>query len=181
MDITIFSNEEIYGYHIILIDENGTNRGEMIKKAAISLAREKGLDLIQVAKNEKGVSICKFGDVGKMKFEASKKKKTVSKPVETKEMMFHLNTGENDVQVKKKKIRNMLEKKCMVKMGVEPERDKRRAFSVDKAREMLKQLVVDFRDVAKWDDLKIEANTVFVVLKPAKESTHAEQVPEASK
>jgi translation initiation factor IF-3 len=114
----MFVNEEIYGYSVIVIDENGVSKGEINKKSAISQAKEQGFDLVQVSKDNKGIPICKFADAGKLKFEASKKKIN-NKPIETKEMMFHLKTGEHDIQVKKTKIRAMLEKKCFVKFGIE--------------------------------------------------------------
>lgn len=171
MNTRIFANEEIYGAVVILIDENGVNKGETNKRFAISTAREKGLDLVQVAKHNNGIPICKFADVGKMKFEASKK--VTSKPVETKEMMFHLTTGSNDIKVKKNKIRGMLEKKCIVKFGIQL-KGRERAF-MNTAKDLLKQSVADFSDIAKWDDLKVMDNVVFVVLKPLRESANAER------
>lgn len=170
MNSRIFANDEIYGNVVILVDETGLNRGEVNKRLAISEAREKNLDLVQVAKNSNGISICKFADVGKMKFDASKRHET--KPVEKKEMMFHLNTGENDIKVKKNKVRTMLEKKCIVKFGIQLN-GRERAF-MNTAKQLLQNSVADFRDIAKWDDLKVLNNIVFVVLNPIKETHHAE-------
>lgn len=168
----ILANEEIYGYAVIVIDENGVNKGEVNKKFAISQARERGLDLVQISKNDKGVPICKFADAGKLKFEASKKKQG-SKPTETKEMMFHLKTGDHDIQVKKTKIRGMLEKKCLVKFGIEL-KGRERAFLAN-AKELLNKAVSDLGDVAKWDELKVTDNVVFVILKPLREHVHVER------
>jgi len=167
----IFANEEIYGSFVILVDESGTNKGEVNKRLAISQARELNLDLIQVARHVNGMPICKYGDVGKIKFEASKKHD--SKPVDTKEMMFHLNTGINDINVKKNKVRTMLQKKCMVKFGIQL-KGRERAF-MSAAKQLLQDNVADFRDIAKWDDLKVLDNIVFVVLKPIKEAHHVER------
>jgi translation initiation factor IF-3 len=171
LDNKIFANEEIYGAVVIFIDENGVNKGEISKRFAISSAKEKGLDLVQVAKHNNGTPICKFADIGKMKFEASKK--IASKPTETKEMMFHLNTGPNDIKVKKNKIRGMLEKKCIVKFGIQL-KGRERVF-MNTAKDLLKQSVADFSDVAKWDEMKVMDNVVFVVLKPLRESANAER------
>jgi len=168
----ILANEEIYGYSVIVIDENGVSKGETNRKLAISQARERGFDLVQVSKNDKGVPICKFADAGKLKFEASKKKNS-SKPTETKEMMFHLKTGEHDIQVKKTKIRGMLEKKCLVKFGIEL-KGRERAF-VSNAKELLNKAVSDLGDVAKWDELRVTDNIVFVILKPLREHVHVER------
>ena len=83
MNNNILANEDIYGGVIIFVDENGINKGELNKRLAISQAKEKGLDLVQVAKHNNGIPICKFADASKMKFEASKKRHE-SKPIETK-------------------------------------------------------------------------------------------------
>jgi len=171
----ILSNEEIYGYTVVVIDETGTNKGEMVKRAAIIAAKDKGFDLIQVGKNDKGLSICKYGDAGKMKYEASKK--AAPKPVKLKEMTFGLNEGSNDILVKKNKVRGMLEKKCMVKFAVEV-KGRERAF-METAKQLLRDSVADLSDVAKWDDLKT-ANTprsviIFVILKPTKDVSNADQ------
>jgi translation initiation factor IF-3 len=168
----MFVNEEIYGYSVIVIDENGVSKGEINKKSAISQAKEQGFDLVQVSKDNKGIPICKFADAGKLKFEASKKKIN-NKPIETKEMMFHLKTGEHDIQVKKTKIRAMLEKKCFVKFGIEL-KGRENAFIVN-AKELLNKAVSDLGDVAKWDELKVSDNIVFVILKPLREHAHVER------
>jgi translation initiation factor IF-3 len=160
-----FANEEIIGYNVIVVDETGSNKGEISKRLAISLAKEKGYDLVQVGKNSNGLPICKFADVGKLRFEASKKKNH-SKPVETKEMTFHLNTGINDINIKKNKIRSMLDKKCIVKFGIQLKG--REMVFLNNAKELLLQSVADLREVAEWDDLKALGNLVFVVLRPKK-------------
>lgn len=167
MNSRILANEEIYGNLVIVIDGTGVSRGEMVKRYAISAARELGLDLVQVGKNDKGIPICKYADVGKLKFEASKKKQTV-KPIETKEMMFHLRTGSHDIMIKKNKIRGMLAKKCQVKFGIEL-KGRERAF-LNNAQNMLNEVVQDLNDVAKWDVMKIVEDSVFYILRPASET-----------
>jgi translation initiation factor IF-3 len=166
----IIGNEEIYGYTVVVLDENGHRKGEMIKKAAIMEARNKGLDLIQVAKTEKDIPICKYGDLGKLRFEASKKK-TAQKQVETKEMMFHITTNQHDIDVKKNKIRSMLEKGNMVVFGIEM-KGRERSFA-DNARTILESNVIDLKDVADWDDIKTNGGTIYALLKPKKENSHA--------
>jgi translation initiation factor IF-3 len=170
----IFANDEIYGYSVVLIDENGSNKGEVNKRSAITQAKSIGLDLVQVGKSPNGIPICKFADAGKIKYEASKKKTTV-KQTETKEMMFHLKTGENDIQIKKNKIRGMLEKKCIVKFGIEL-KGRERAF-MDNAKQILTSAVSDFSGIAKWDDIKVLDNRVFVILRPNRETHHEEKTP----
>ena len=163
----ILANDDIVGYTVIVIDHEGTNKGEMIKKQAIILAKNNGFDLVQVGKNEKGLSICKFGDAGKLRFEASKKKQN-AKPVEVKEMMFHIRTSEHDIAIKKNKIRVMIEKKCVVKFGIEL-KGREREFQ-NLAREILAKSVSDLSDIASWDDMKVNDNKIFFMLKPLKDA-----------
>jgi translation initiation factor IF-3 len=165
----ILANDEIYGHTVVVIGQDG-QRAEVVKRLAISQAKEKGLDLIQVAKTEKGIPLCKWGDVGKMKFEASKK--AAQKTVKTKEMMFVLKEHQHDIDIKKNKVRTMLEKKCIVKFGVEL-KGRERAFK-EHAKKMLEENVADLRNIAKWDDLKVADREIFVILKPIKEATNVE-------
>jgi translation initiation factor IF-3 len=165
----ILANDEIVGYTVVVIDDNGVNKGEMVKKQAIILAKSSGYDLIQVGKNDKGLSICKFGDAGKMKFEASKKKQN-SKPVEVKEMMFHIRTSDHDIGIKKSKIRGMIAKKCVVKFGIQL-KGREREF-VNLAKDILNKNVTDLSDVAIWDDMKVFDNSVFFMLRPNKDSAN---------
>lgn len=163
----IFANEEIFGYNVVLIDQNGINKGEVIKHQAIKMARDIGLDLVQVAKNDKGLAICKFADVGKIKYMASKNKPQV-KPIETKEMMFHIRTGEHDIQIKKNKIRAMLDKKCLVKFGISL-KGREREF-LNNAKDILSNAVADLKDVAEWDAMKVFNDNVYYILRPIKTS-----------
>jgi translation initiation factor IF-3 len=162
----IFANEEIYGYTVILIDNQGVNKGETVKYQAIKMAKEINLDLVQVGKNEKGLAICKFADVGKLRYQASKNK-TYAKPIETKEMMFHLRTGSNDIQIKKNKIRAMLAKKCNVKFGIQL-KGREREF-IQNAKLILENNVKDLQDVAVWDAMNLLNDSVYYMLKPIKD------------
>lgn len=167
MSTKLSANEEIVGYVVVLIDETGVNKGEILKRNAINMARDIGLDLVQVAKNEKGIAICKFADAGKIKYEASKNRQA-NKPIETKEMMFHLRTGSHDIEIKKNKIRAMLDKKCHVKFGVEL-KGREKAF-VNNAKLLLETTVKDLSDVAQWDAMKVFDDSVFYMLRPLKDA-----------
>jgi translation initiation factor IF-3 len=158
----VFANEQIAGPTVVFIDDQGVNKGEILKRTLIAEARSKGFDLVQVSKGPNGLAICKFGDLGKIKYEMSKRSE--AKAVETKEMYFHISTSDHDIGVKKNKIKHMIEKKCRVKFGIEL-RKRERVF-MEKAKEMLKAHVGDFRTIAKWDDLKVSGNMVFVTLFP---------------
>lgn len=87
---------------------------------ALSIAREKGLDLIQIA--ETAVPpVCRIGDYGKHKYELAKKKKDMRKKqkgTELKEIRIRPQIGEHDFQTKLKHIREFLEEGDKVKVTI---------------------------------------------------------------
>jgi len=56
-------NEKIPAYRVILIAQDGTNRGEILKTAALDIARQEGLDLVEVGDGP--VPVCKLMDYGR--------------------------------------------------------------------------------------------------------------------
>src|SRR5262245_54412364 len=65
-------NDRIRVPRVLVIDEAGTKIGEFMTKDAIQLARERGLDLVEVAPNARP-PVCRIADHGKMKYEKQKK------------------------------------------------------------------------------------------------------------
>ncbi len=81
--------------------------GVMNVREAISLALERGLDLVEISPNA-DPPVCKITDYGKYKYEAQKKAneaKKKQKVVETKEIKLRPNIAEGDYAVK---LRNSL-------------------------------------------------------------------------
>lgn len=81
-----------------LISETGEQLGVMSIADALSLAQEKGFDLIEVAPQAKP-PVCKFMDYGKLKYEQSKKAKP-SKGVSRKEIRMSIRIEQNDLNTK---------------------------------------------------------------------------------
>lgn len=78
---------------ILVVDPNGTNLGQHTMEEAEKLAENYGLDLAEVRPG-----VYKILDLGKLNYEASKRKTVKSKPV--KDMKFKLNIGDNDYSTK---------------------------------------------------------------------------------
>ena len=92
----------------------------MDTKEAIRLAREKGLDLVEIASTSTP-PVCKIMDYGKFLYDSTKrvkdsKKKQVSNDLKT--MKIGLNIGEGDFEVKIKQIRDFLESGDKVKIVI---------------------------------------------------------------
>ena len=87
---------------------------------AIHLARERGLDLIEVAPNARP-PVCRLGDYGKMKYEKKKKDAAARKNQQTisvKEVKLRPKTDVHDFQVKLRHARRFLTAGDKVKVTV---------------------------------------------------------------
>ena len=68
------SNNRIISPEVQVIASNGDNLGILNTNEAIAMAKEEGLDLIEIAPNAKP-PVCKIIDMGKYKYDAQKKAK----------------------------------------------------------------------------------------------------------
>lgn len=66
------SNNRISSPEVQVIGSDGENIGIINTNEAISMAKEQGLDLIEIAPNAKP-PVCKIIDMGKFKYDAQKK------------------------------------------------------------------------------------------------------------
>ena len=66
------SNNRITAPEVQVIGSDGENIGIINTNEAISMAKEQGLDLIEIAPNAKP-PVCKIIDMGKFKYDAQKK------------------------------------------------------------------------------------------------------------
>ena len=87
-----------------MIDDNGAQLGVMTPREAITIAQQKGRDLIEVVPNALP-PVCKIMDFGKYKYELQKKEKLQKKHQHVslvKELRFHPNTDVHDFEFKAK-------------------------------------------------------------------------------
>lgn len=161
----LVSNEAIRGNRVILIDETGLNVGEIDIWTAKSRASSAGFDLVQMGFDSKThVPICKIMDLGKYKYEQSKKKQPKNHANQLKEVSFKLQTSDHDIDIKKRKVLEMLEKKYKVKFGIEL-RGREKAHQQN-AKQIVKQHADSFLKVAKYDNVMTTDRSIFVMLNP---------------
>jgi len=94
-----------------VIDAEGEQAGVMPLAAAIELAKDGGLDLVEVSPNA-DPPVCRIMDFGKHLFELNKKAQSAKrkqKQVHVKEIKFRPGTDEGDYQVKLRKLTEFLE------------------------------------------------------------------------
>ncbi len=90
----------------------------MAIQAALDLADEDGMDLVEIAPNGEP-PVCRIMDYGKFKFEQAKKAqiaKKKQKNTQLKEVKFRPGTEEADYQVKMRNVRRFLDEGDKVKL-----------------------------------------------------------------
>lgn len=112
-------NNQIRSPEIRLIDEAGKQVGVVKLEAALSLAKEKGLDLIQVT--ERVVPpVCKLADHGKYLYQQEKKEKKEGKQKggELKEIRLTLAISPHDMETRAKKALEFLKRGDTVRVAM---------------------------------------------------------------
>ncbi len=116
----IRANEQIRVPEIRVIDAEGNQLGVLATQQALQMAREQGLDLVEVSPTARP-PVCRIMDFGKFKYEQSKKQKQSKKKQHTfqvKEVKFRPKTEEHDYQFKRRHAEEFLEKHYKVKVTV---------------------------------------------------------------
>jgi translation initiation factor IF-3 len=102
-----------------VINEAGEQLGVLTHHEAMTLAREAGLDLVEVV----GTSVppvCKIIDYGKFRYDQTKRERESRKAqhqVKVKEVKISPNISEHDLMVKLRQARNFLEEGNKVKVS----------------------------------------------------------------
>ena len=114
------SNNRINSPEVQVIASNGENLGILNTNEAIVMAKEEGLDLIEIAPNAKP-PVCKIIDMGKYKYDAQKKAnkaKKKQKKIELKEIKLRPVTETHDYQFKIKNAQRFISKGDKVKFTI---------------------------------------------------------------
>ncbi len=110
-------NEQIRITPIRLIGAEGEAHGIVPTAQALEMAREAGMDLVEVADKERP-PVCKIMDYGKFKYAQSKKSHQKTHQQKLKEIRVRPKTGEHDVQTKINQARQFLEHNDKVQVNV---------------------------------------------------------------
>ncbi|NOY10174.1 MAG: translation initiation factor IF-3 [Spirochaetes bacterium] len=113
-------NEMIRVREVRLIDERGGQRGILPTTEALRIAKEAGLDLVEVSPNS-NPPVCKLLDYGKYKFEQekrSKESKKKQKLVKLKEIRMQPKIDDHDLLFKTNHIKKFLDEGNKVKVTV---------------------------------------------------------------
>jgi translation initiation factor IF-3 len=116
----LFVNEQINAREVLVIDADGTQLGVMKTEEALQLAREKKVDLVNVAPSARP-PVCRLMDYGKHKYEQSKRDREARKKQKLttiKEIKLRPNIDKHDFAVKAKRGQKFLENGDKVKVTV---------------------------------------------------------------
>ena len=114
------ANNRINSLEVQVISSEGQNLGILSTKEALSIAKQEGLDLIEIVPNAKP-PVCKIIDMGKYKYDLQKKAnkaKKKQKILELKEIKLRPVTNIHDYNFKLKNAQKFLSKGNKVKSTV---------------------------------------------------------------
>jgi len=130
-----------------VIAADGGQLGIIATDEAMSLARESGLDLVEVAPNEKP-PVCRIMDFGKFKYQQKKKHhKSHVHHAKIKEIRLRPKTGEHDIEVKVNQAKGFLQHKDKVIVSVVFRG--RELAHIDEGQRVMKQIVEQLEPVSK--------------------------------
>ena len=113
-------NDRIRARQVRLIGADGSQLGVRALPDALAIARESGLDLVEVAANA-DPPVCKIMDYGKYKYEQDQRRKESRKRasnVVIKEMKFRPKIDSHDYDTKMKHVERFLEEGSKVKLTI---------------------------------------------------------------
>ncbi len=115
------TNERIRASQVQVISSDGKNLGTLSTQEAISIAKQEGLDLIEISPNA-NPPVCKIIDIGKYKYDQQKKAhkaKKKQKIMNLKEIKLRPVTEIHDYNFKIKNAQKFLTKGDKVKFTVQ--------------------------------------------------------------
>lgn len=140
-------NAQIRITPVRVVSETGEMLGEMETTAAIQLAVDAGLDLVEVGADARP-PVCRIMDFNKLKYERSKKQSGPRKHrTQLKQIRLRAKTGQHDIDFKVRHAREFLERKDKVKVNV-VFRGRENAHH-DRGRTMLQEIIQQLADVAE--------------------------------
>jgi len=143
-------NREIRAREVRLIDENKEQLGILPIEEALSIARERELDLVEISP-EATPPVCRLLDYGKFLYSLQKKNHEAQKQqrkIHIKEIKFTPAIGVHDIEVKMKKIKEFLDEGNKVKLTIWLRgRQKRKPEMLDQMVERIVNLVKEFCEI----------------------------------
>jgi len=119
-----YVGNNIRAQEVMCIDSSNTNHGVISISKALEIAKDNGLQLIQVVpKKGNSAPICKVLDYSKFKYENQKREKAQQKKqresaVKLKEIKFRPSTDKEYLEIKAKQVQSFIDDNNRVKVSV---------------------------------------------------------------
>lgn len=150
-----------------VVDEEGNQVGIIAVSDALGMAKERELDLVEVAPNARP-PVCRIMDYGKYKYEyAKRQRKAKQKAHQThlKEVKMGVKIGDHDLQVKLDRARKFLGKRDKVKFTVRFRG--REIVHKDLGEVLLRRVIADLEDVAVVEvSIRLEGRFLSMMMAP---------------
>jgi translation initiation factor IF-3 len=150
---------------IRVIDETGQQLGIMAPPQALAIAKQKGLDLVEISPTAVP-PVCRIMDFGKYQYQEQKRSREAKKHqrvIEVKEIKFRPKVDEHDYQFKKKHIERFLSEGDKVKATIFFRG--REMAHPDIGQRILERLMNELADVAMPEtNPRMEGNQMHVIL-----------------
>ena len=161
------ANERIRALDVQVIGSDGGNLGTMPLNKAIEIAKQEGLDLIEISPNA-NPPVCKIMDMGKYKYDAQKKAnlaKKKQKIVSLKEIKMRPVTETHDYEFKVKNAKKFIAKGDKVKFTI---RFKGRELQHSHlGNELMGKIKEDMKDIGKVElHPKFDGKQMIMVIQP---------------
>ena len=141
----------------------------MSVRAALQMAEEAGVDLVEIAPMAKP-PVCRIMDYGKFKYQEQKRAheaKLKQKQVQVKEVKFRPGTDENDYQIKLRNMTRFLEEEDKVKVTLRF-RGREMAHQEFGMRQ-LERIKADLEAIGQVEQMpKMEGRQMVMIIAPAK-------------
>ncbi|HEV8377737.1 MAG TPA: translation initiation factor IF-3 [Tepidisphaeraceae bacterium] len=168
-------NEQIRISPIRLINQHEEQIGIVSTAEAMRLAREAGMDLVEVAPTARP-PVCRIMDYGKWRYQQQKKEdksRASSRAGQLKELKLRtVKIGEHDLQIKINHAREFLKENNKVQFTLQFRG--REVAHMDLGREIFKKIKAELQPFSKVErDTKLEGRRMTLVLQPEHKSATA--------
>ena len=161
------ANEKIRAIDVQVIGSDGNNLGTLPLNKAIQIAKDEGLDLIEISPNA-NPPVCKIMDMGKYKYDLQKKAnvaKKKQKTVSLKEIKLRPGTDVHDYNFKIKNARKFIEKGDKVKFTVKFKGREMQHTQLGK--NLMNKIIEETKDIGKIESHpKFEGRQMVMIIQP---------------
>ena len=161
------TNERIRSLQVQVIGSDGKNLGTLDTREAINMAKQEGLDLIEISPNA-NPPVCKIIDIGKYKYDLQKKAnkaKKKQKIINLKEIKLRPVTEIHDYNFKIKNAQKFLSKGDKVKFTVMFKG--REMQHTNLGHELMQRIIKDTNALGKVEvQPKFEGRQIVMIVQP---------------